>query len=304
MDTHGPYAERSDVPFTGSINGDGHTISGLTVNLSSSYAGAGLFAYNKGTIKDLTIANANIRAGAVAGVLAGQNAGTIENCHVSGTVTTTSYTLASLGSSPTYTGSFTGGLVGVNGGNIGKCSAKVDVANTYTTNEGSDAISGCLGGLVGINYGGTITESWANGGINKSWYQGSQISGNWYFAGGLVGHNDSNSVIRNCWAYAQPICAHSYVGGLVGMNRNSTIASSYGRVSGWTIGAGAGNTAGDCIGYNQGGTISNAYYAYSSASGFGTRLNTLTDGAILAGFDTAIWRFQNGAYPNLINNPR
>lgn len=292
----------SDRPFNGTLDGNEKTISGLRVSMGSDNAGGGLFAYNKGGIKDLTVTGASINIGSIAGILAGQNAGTIENCHVSGAVTTTSYTLANLGGASTYTGSFTGGLVGVNGGTIKKASADVDIRNTYTRNEGTNGISGCIGGLTGINYAGTIEECWANAKVNQQWYQNSNVNANLWFVGGLVGHNDNGSVIKNCWGTGNPICGGDYIGGLVGINRDSSVISSYGRVVGWTIGQYA--DAGDCIGHNNRGTITNAYYAYKSTSGYGTRLNTLTDGANLSGFDTSVWNFVAGEYPDLKSNPR
>ena len=300
----------ADIPFRGTLEGQGHAINNLRVSLPgggvTGYAGGGVFAYNKGSIKDLNIHNANVTIGAVAGTLAGQNAGTIENCHVDGTVTTTGYADVNMegGTAPTHRGSFTGGLVGVNGGTIKRCSAEVEIKNTYTWNNVGNGGSGCIGGLVGLNYHGTVEESWAEAALNKQYYQTGTINGNLWFVGGLVGHNDNGSVVRNCWANAAPVCGHGYIGGLIGYNRRSTVESSYGCVGGWAIGSGMANTAGDCIGGVNGGNISHAYYAYDKQSGYGTRVDSLTDGQHLAGFDTSVWTFVEGSYPNLVFNPR
>ncbi len=299
-----------DIPFTGSLDGAGYAVNGLTVSLSSDYAGGGLFCYNKGTIKDLTINDASVRIGGVAGILASQNTGTIENCHVTGTVTTTSYSIVELGVAGTQvTGSFTGGLVGVNAGTVTKSSARADVANTYTKADTGYSYggSGYIGCLTGLNYGGNITESWGRGGLNKSWYQASSMNGNLAMVGALAGANAAGGTISNCWGYADPLCSYNYAGGLVGHNASSSggISNCFGAISGWTIGSGQSATCGDAVGNNSG-SLRNVYYAYSSTSGYGTNLGMggLTNGQVLTGFDTSIWSFVDGQYPNLINNPR
>ena len=63
--------------FSGSFDGDGYSISNLNINVTTNYAG--LFGYNKGNVKNLTIENVNISAGQYTGALAGYNEGQIEN---------------------------------------------------------------------------------------------------------------------------------------------------------------------------------------------------------------------------------
>ncbi|MDE7292155.1 MAG: hypothetical protein K2N58_08935 [Treponemataceae bacterium] len=73
--------------FSGVIVGNGHTISNFSV--SADYPFAGLIARNAGKIENVQIRDANISvsrtgADAFAGVVAGENTGTISNCSVSG----------------------------------------------------------------------------------------------------------------------------------------------------------------------------------------------------------------------------
>ena len=68
----------SDAPFTGSLNGNGHKITGLQMSRGTSYAG--LFGASTGTIEKLHIENANITVVTYAGILVGWNQGTIRNC--------------------------------------------------------------------------------------------------------------------------------------------------------------------------------------------------------------------------------
>lgn len=77
----------AEAPFTGVFDGNGNTVSGLSITEADSYAG--LFGYNNGTIKNLTVAgNIDVtmsggesRVGYVGGIAAYNAAGgRIENC--------------------------------------------------------------------------------------------------------------------------------------------------------------------------------------------------------------------------------
>ncbi|MBR0060594.1 MAG: hypothetical protein IJP68_03850, partial [Selenomonadaceae bacterium] len=112
--------------FKGTFDGDGHTISNLTI---TGYNKVGLFGYvDGGTIKDLTLTNANVSGRFYVGALTGYNYGTIENCAVEGSVSGTYYI---------------GGLVGQN--NDGT------VKNSFSATK----ISGdrYVGALIGNNRG-------------------------------------------------------------------------------------------------------------------------------------------------------
>ena len=128
--------------FSGEIDGQNHTINGMTVSLSSNYAGAGLVAYNRGgTIKDLNFTNAYVQAGAVIGTVAGQNTGLIENCHVDTAIYATSVANTNYG----Y-GVFAGGIVGINGGTIRGCTATGTLDANYSGYTGD--IAGCNVGTI------------------------------------------------------------------------------------------------------------------------------------------------------------
>lgn len=85
-----PIGTVYDDRFTGTFDGDGHTISNL--NIAPDTANAGLFGYLSGTVKNLSIASASISAtgnyaGAIAGVI---NGGTVERCRVDAETTVSS----------------------------------------------------------------------------------------------------------------------------------------------------------------------------------------------------------------------
>lgn len=78
-------------PFTGHFDGNGHTISGMQINGGSTQTGnyVGLFGVigEQGSVSALRITDSRINcSGTIAGVLAGKNAGKIENCEIGGTV--------------------------------------------------------------------------------------------------------------------------------------------------------------------------------------------------------------------------
>ena len=78
--------------YTGTFDGGGHTITGLTVTTNDKYAG--LFGYigNAGTVKNVVMEGVLITSNngsSQAGGVAGFSRGTIENCSVSGSVSGT-----------------------------------------------------------------------------------------------------------------------------------------------------------------------------------------------------------------------
>ena len=138
-----------------------------------------------------------------------------------------------------------GGLVGQNdGGAISDCYATV-AANG----------SRYVGGLVGWNRGGTISDCYATG----------DVTGTSWNTGGLVGRNDRGGTISDCYASGS-VNGDDWVGGLVGYNRGerelATITACYatGTVTG------SSEKVGGLVGEHNGGTIS-ACYVTGNASG-------------------------------------
>ena len=100
--------------YTGTFDGNGKTITGLTVTGSDRYTG--LFGFIKGTVKNVVLTEINITSGTFVGGVAGWSfGGNIENCSVSGSVS----------------GSDVGGVVGYQqGGSITGCSSSATVKGT------------------------------------------------------------------------------------------------------------------------------------------------------------------------------
>ena len=224
-----PLAEGT--PYTGTFNGLGNAITGLTIN-DSTDTYVGLFGQlsTGGKIENVSLAGtvtASANNAQTGGLVGFNNGGTISN--VTSTATASD------------NGAMIGGLVGVNNGAIQNASAIGAVTG------GLDDI---VGGLVGENQsGGSITMSFATGAVTGG--QGSQL-------GGLVAVNDLGGTIYLSFA-AGPVSTIAglgpQLGGLVGTNAGS-ISDSY--AVGSVTGSDSSSIAGGLVGVNTGG-ITNAY---------------------------------------------
>ena len=187
--------------YTGTFDGNGKTITGLTVTVSDRYAGLFGRIGSGGKVMNVKLEGVQMtsdnRWGYVGGV-AGYSEGNIENCSVSGSVS----------------GSFSvGGVVGHQwGGTITGCSSSA------TVNAGIAA-----GGIAGeTNGGASLTACYATGDVTV------ENDGTSYAcAGGVVGYNGGSSTLTACYATGSvtgkgsgTIC----VGGAVGENYDTLTA--------------------------------------------------------------------------------
>ncbi len=151
------------IHFTGSFNGTGHTISGLTIKSSASYIG--MFSISDGNIRNLGLVAADVQGTTyVSGLVGYKTGGTITNCFTTGTVTGTASVGGLVGTN--YAGSITnsfststvkgtsnvGGLIGT-----GESSDNT-IENCYSTGPVTGTSN--VGGLVGSKPWGTITNSY------------------------------------------------------------------------------------------------------------------------------------------------
>ena len=182
--------------YTGTFDGGGHTIKGLTVTTNDQFVGLfGSIGY-AGTVKNVMMEDVQItsnRSSGFAGGVAGYSDGTIENCSVSGSVSGTVYV---------------GGVVGAQwNGSITGCSSSATVKGTVY-----------VGGVAGqTNGGATLTACYATGNVIIEIAPKKNISG-----GGLVGTNGGKGV-RACYATGNVTSTGSstgnvHIGGLFGDN--------------------------------------------------------------------------------------
>lgn len=196
-------------PYTGIFDGQNHTISGLYFNQENSYD-VGLFGRNNGKIANAGILDSYFYGTSKVGGVCGNNyTGTISNCYNTGSV------------------SGLGNLGGVNGYNDG---------GTITNSYNAGSVSGTeryVGGVSGYNDGGTITNCYNVGSVGGSGYVGGvngwnkgiitncyntgSVSGTGVNVGGVIGRNESNASITNCY-YDSTI----YTGNAIGANDGTT----------------------------------------------------------------------------------
>ena len=190
--------------YSGTFDGGGHTIKGLTFTTNDVYAGLFGHLNSAGTVKNVMMEDVQItsnRSSGFAGGVAGFSDGTIENCSVSGSVSGTVYV---------------GGVVGAQwGGSITGCSSSATVKGTVY-----------VGGVVGhTNGGGTLTACYATGNVIIEIDPVKNISG-----GGLVGMNGGNGLFA-CYATGNVTSTGSSTGnvhifGLLGDN-HTTVTACY-----------------------------------------------------------------------------
>ena len=243
-------------PFTGTIDGNGHKLIGLTKSSTSKYLGFINYATNA-TIKDLTLENVNISGSDFTGGLIGYSNGraTITNTNVSGRITGRNYI---------------GGLVGyVNNANSNVTIKDNNVVNNLPSTRASYAY---YGGLVGY-----INSSNANINLNNNNVNNS-ITTNGQYVGGLVGRiyaNAGNLTINNNEVQGDFDSTSSYVGGLIGnISKNSSgeIQMDDNKVTGKFIGTSSniGGLAGNISCYTSNLSIKNDQVISSEIRGSGS----------------------------------
>ena len=258
--------------FTGIFDGNGHTISHLTI---AGMRNLGLFGQiNGATISDLGLETVDVNGTGyyytAVGGLVGENLyGSIITCYSTGTTIgafgvgglvgknwrgniTSSYSTATVTSyniTSNYTGYDCGGLVGSNSGCI---------TSSYST--GTVDGEGGVGGLVGGNVG-DIVMSYSTGTVSGERTVGGLVGVN-FFMDYLTpsGWWRSRGTIIDCH-YTGTVTGSRYVGGFVGVNDASIIGSySTGMVNGNVVtGQLRGNVdVGGLVGLNTG-NIANCY---------------------------------------------
>ena len=246
-------------PYTGTFNGNGHSISGLSVSGSGA---AGLFGYvNGATIQNINLCDSQITAtGDYAGGIVGfatDNA-KIVNC------STSKIRIDAANSR------HIGGIIGRGEGSteISNCTNTSTLAGTYN-----------VGGIAGSLNGGSITNCGNSGDLPAIWANGC--------VGGIVGFTNAGQ-ISTCYNTGKVTGAsNADVGGIVGLFKSSfSISDCYnvgdvhgGQLTGGIAGSAIGtfrycyNTGavtdspcrGGVIGSNSGITIDHCYYLDTAA---------------------------------------
>ena len=182
-------ADRGGTPFTGTFDGNGYTISNLTIDRpNENYVGLFGAVGSGGTVENIGIENVTVTGDGWVGSLVGYNNGEIKRAQVTGEA------------SSNWT---TGGLVGTNKGEITTSYSVADVEGGRTE----------AGGLVGVNLNGDISLSYATGGVSGD-----------EKVGGLVGVNFEGDIEETYATGSVPDGEDT--GGLVGVS-TGTVTDSY-----------------------------------------------------------------------------
>ena len=196
--------------FTGTFDGNGKSISDLTVNSAGDYHGMFGAIGPGGEIKNLILINSTISGASYIGSVTGLNYGTVESCCMIGTIVSSTL-------------NETGGIVGLNYGIVKNCYTSGSVSSN--TNR--------VGGVVGTN-----DYQNPNAGQVINCYSTCAVSGptngNNNPTGGIVGENkgnNANTKIQNCVALNEEISgAGNSIGRVVGANSNNgTLINNYGK---------------------------------------------------------------------------
>ena len=200
-----PIGTSFDNSYTGTFDGGGHTITGLTITTKDQFVGLFGWLNRAGTVKNVVmegvqITSNQIYGGSIGGVV-GYSWGTIENCSVSGSVSGTVYV---------------GGVVGAQiDGSITGCSSSATVKGMVD-----------VGGVAGqTNSSATLTACYATGNVTLEIDPKKNIAG-----GGLVGMNAGSSLLA-CYATGNVTSTGSstgyvHIGGFLG-NNYTTVTACY-----------------------------------------------------------------------------
>lgn len=211
-----------DSAYAGTFDGCGHTIQGIYINLSS--GNQGLFAYNAGTIRNVTVDKCSlISAKIYVGGICSKNLGTVTGCTFNGAVRSTdgsnvggicakneaTGTISGCSSGWYVIGAtrYVGGICGENEGTISGC-----------TNNAEVTAPGYVGGICGYMSGGSITAC----SCEKVKITATASSVSEKYAGGICGWISDGTetapcLIAGCYVRREPDDSGTkYAGGLVG----------------------------------------------------------------------------------------
>ena len=258
-----PIGTNYDNSYTGTFDGGGHTIKGLTVTTNDQFVGLFGSIGNAGTVKNVMMEGVQITSnhmsGSIGGVV-GYSWGTIENCSVSGSVSGTI---------------FVGGVVGAQWeGSITGCSSSATVKGMVH-----------VGGVVGqTDVGATLTACYATGNVTIEINPAKNIA-----CGSLVGMNAGSSLLA-CYATGNVTSTGSstgkvHIGGFLG-NNYTTVTACY-----WK------NNHEQGIGYKKAGTVTEVTEVDGTGVTWQNAVDAMNTALQNAG---SKWRYElNGTLPTL-----
>ena len=271
--------DENNTEYIGTIDGAGHTITGLNIKMEEGSAGFISVLGKSGHIKNLLFTNAEIQGGNAA-VVAAISRGIVENCSVI--------------SECSVSGTFSvGGIVGQNLGLVSGCNNEASIYNS--------GYSG-TGGIVGRNEDGTVMGCINSGSVQNS------CTGNPPRCGGIMGSQfgETSTVSIACGNIGEVSSIRTdETGGVAGSIINgSTIAL-------WTKATTESDASGDGIGdlyYNN--RLSVSCHSFANASAVTAEKIAEMNAAIATYNKTATegktcpytWQVGTDGYPTLVKS--
>ena len=214
------------------------------IGTSISNAYKGTFDGGGHTISGLTMTGSDEYAGLFGYIGSG---GTVKNVKLENVRITSDYQYA-----------YVGGVAGNNDGAIENCS----VSGSVSGNSKSNGTSNCVGGVVGQQYGGSITRCSSSATVKGA----NEV-------GGVAGQTNYGATLTACYATGNVTAEsdpqnNTYAGGVVGFNGGGTLTACYATGSVTVTGSGTGSIyVGGVTGSNDSGTLTACYHAAETVSG-------------------------------------
>lgn len=207
-----PIGSKSN-PYTGTFDGAGFTISGMTLENAESYSG--LFGNVTGTVRDFTVTGSITITGDETVSRVGGAVGSLGTASVGGTVSgVTSKVNITVSAGNDHIGGVVGSMPENSSPTVESC--------VYTGNITVTVEAGSVAGVVGYIRTGTIQNCANQGGIN---------TGGTGSVGGILGYcNNGGIYIRNCYnTGAISADGTDNVGAIVGQNKGTqaTVSNCY-----------------------------------------------------------------------------
>jgi len=217
---------RWSIPFAGSFDGNGYSISNIYYNGNDQFSG--LFGVNEGTISNLVISSSALNntgntSNTHIGALVGYNRSIVRNCIIENTVT-----VSITGNIATYAG----GIAGVSYGYIADC-VNHGAISGETTGNIYNMVGGIAAAIAKETSGITIDESLI-GVIERSYNTGSvtiksasTTEHNTTYLAGIAGQVRNGAIIRQCYnagsVTASGNVSHPATGGIGGLIQTASI---------------------------------------------------------------------------------
>lgn len=194
----------SKVVFTGYFDGDGHKVSGMFINTTSTHNG--LFGYNRGTVENVTVTNSWVKGGDYTAGVIGYSDGTVSNVANEASVV--------------GVGDCAGGVVGKTNYYLASGSYHYPDVKTVINN----------GFVTGENYVGGVIACMACTDLSDAVNQGEVVGKE--LVGGISSYFSSlnNRTVKNVRNYGTVTGSLDYVGGIAGLGATYAGKSCYSNI--------------------------------------------------------------------------